>query len=49
VQPGALLGPLDGQHNVFQIYWPRACAESFHIAPPPMMPSAERPQNVPQA
>ena len=49
VQPGALLGPLDGQHNVFQIYWPRACAESFHIAPPPMTPSAERPQNVPQA
>jgi glutamate synthase domain-containing protein 2 len=26
-----------------------ACAESFHIAPPPMTPSAERPQNVPQA
>ncbi|MDI9857383.1 FMN-binding glutamate synthase family protein [Comamonas sp. 17RB] len=49
VQPGALLGPLDGQHNVFQMYWPRACAESFHIAPPPMTPSAERPQNAPQA
>ncbi len=49
VQPGALLGPLDGQHNVFQIYWPRASAESFHIAPPPLTPSAERPQNVPQA
>jgi hypothetical protein len=47
VQPGALLGPLDGQHNVFQIYWPRACAESFHIAPPPMTPSAERPQKCP--
>ena len=49
VQPGALLGPLDGQHNVFQMYWPRACAESFQIAPPPMTPSAQRAQNAPQA
>ncbi|MEG2046038.1 MAG: FMN-binding glutamate synthase family protein [Comamonas sp.] len=49
VQPGALLGPLDGQHQVFQIYWPRASAHSFQITPPPMTPSAQRPQNQPQA
>lgn len=49
VQPGALLGPLDSQHQVFQMYWPRACAESFQITPPPMTPSAQRPQNQPQA
>ncbi|MEJ8849394.1 FMN-binding glutamate synthase family protein [Variovorax rhizosphaerae] len=29
VQPGALLGPLDHQHNVFRIYWPLASATSF--------------------
>lgn len=29
VQPGALLGPLDKQHNVFRTYWPLASAESF--------------------
>ena len=29
MQPGALLGPLDEQHNVFQKYWPRASAGSF--------------------
>jgi glutamate synthase domain-containing protein 2 len=29
VQPGALLGPLDEQHNVFRTYWPLASAESF--------------------
>jgi glutamate synthase domain-containing protein 2 len=29
VQPGALLGALDGQHNVFRTYWPLASAESF--------------------
>ncbi|MDQ0034082.1 glutamate synthase domain-containing protein 2 [Variovorax boronicumulans] len=29
VQPGALLGPLDAQHNVFRTYWPLASAESF--------------------
>ena len=49
VQPGALLGPLEGQHNVFQMYWPRACADSFQVAPPPMTPSAQRPQNQPQS
>ncbi|MEG3001590.1 MAG: FMN-binding glutamate synthase family protein [Comamonas sp.] len=48
VQPGALLGPLDGQHQVFQIYWARASAHSFQITPPPMTPSAQRPQNAPQ-
>jgi hypothetical protein len=32
VQPGALLGPLDKQHNVFRTYWPLASAESFQPA-----------------
>ncbi|MDZ4355978.1 MAG: FMN-binding glutamate synthase family protein, partial [Variovorax sp.] len=26
MQPGALLGPLDAQHNVFRLYWPLANA-----------------------
>jgi hypothetical protein len=29
VEPGALLGPLDAQHNVFRQYWPLADAHSF--------------------
>jgi glutamate synthase domain-containing protein 2 len=29
MQPGALLGPLDAQHNVFKQYWPLASAHSF--------------------
>ncbi len=29
VQPGALLGPLDAQHNVFRTYWPLANSASF--------------------
>ena len=29
VKPGALLGPLDGLHKVFSIYWPQADAHSF--------------------
>ncbi|MGO4394633.1 FMN-binding glutamate synthase family protein [Variovorax sp. M-6] len=29
VQPGALLGRLDGQHNVFRTYWSLASAQSF--------------------
>jgi glutamate synthase domain-containing protein 2 len=29
VQPGALLGPLDQQNNVFRTYWPLASAHSF--------------------
>ncbi|RYY93622.1 MAG: FMN-binding glutamate synthase family protein [Comamonadaceae bacterium] len=29
VQPGALLGSLDKQHNVFRTYWPLATATSF--------------------
>mgnify|MGYP002679847068 FL=1 len=44
VQPGALLGPLDEQHNVFKNYWPRASAQSFQIAPPPLQPSAAAPK-----
>ena len=40
VDPGALLGPLDNQHSVFKMYWERATADSFHIAQPPLKPSA---------
>src|SRR5688500_20231333 len=29
VAPGALLGPVDGLHNVFRYYWPIASADSF--------------------
>ncbi len=29
VAPGALLGPLAAQHNVFRSYWPQASARSF--------------------
>jgi glutamate synthase domain-containing protein 2 len=29
VEPGALLGPLDDQVNVFRMYWPLASAQSF--------------------
>lgn len=29
VEPGALLGPLEGQHNVFRQYWPLAHPHSF--------------------
>jgi glutamate synthase domain-containing protein 2 len=39
VEPGALLGPLDEQHGVFKMYWGRASAETFQIAPPPLQPS----------
>ena len=41
VAPGALLGPLDAQHKLFQMYWPRAQANTFHIAQPPLEPSAQ--------
>ncbi len=33
VAPGALLGPLDEQHNVFRQYWPLASAHSFRAGP----------------
>ncbi|MES2280490.1 MAG: FMN-binding glutamate synthase family protein [Pseudomonadota bacterium] len=32
VEPGALLGPLDKQNNVFKQYWPMASAHSFRAA-----------------
>jgi hypothetical protein len=40
VEPGALLGPLDEQHNVFKLYWPGASAHSFQFVPPALKPSA---------
>ena len=39
VEPGALLGDLDKQHNVFKQYWPGASARTFQFSPPPLKPS----------
>ena len=39
IQPGALLGPLDAQHNVFRLYWPLANAHSFQASEPALEPS----------
>ncbi|EJE54118.1 glutamate synthase family protein [Acidovorax sp. CF316] len=39
MQPGALLGPLDAQHNVFRLYWPLASAHSFAASEPALEPS----------
>ena len=50
VEDGALLGPLDGQHKVFRLYWPLASAHSFRAQTSGMalagsgMPSASRPK-----
>ena len=42
VEPGALLGPLDDQHNVFKQYWPQASAHSFRATSvPAVKPVAE--------
>lgn len=49
VEPGALLGPLDEQHNVFKMYWGRATAQTFQISPPPLNPSATQPMNKAQS
>ncbi len=50
IQPGALLGPLDAQHNVFRLYWPLASAHSFQASEPALEPSvphrAERVQTA---
>ncbi|MDF1486110.1 FMN-binding glutamate synthase family protein [Ramlibacter sp. H39-3-26] len=32
VEPAALLGPLDAQHNVFRMYWPLANAHDFRAS-----------------
>ncbi|WP_029527291.1 FMN-binding glutamate synthase family protein [Polaromonas glacialis] len=34
VVPGALLGPMQDQHNVFRLYWPMASAHSFQASRP---------------
>ncbi|MDD0840616.1 FMN-binding glutamate synthase family protein [Curvibacter sp. HBC61] len=34
LEPGALLGPLDGLHQVFRAYWPLASAHSFALQTP---------------
>lgn len=49
VEPGALLGPLDEQHNVFKMYWGRAKAQTFQISPPPLKPSATQAMNKAQS
>ena len=36
VEPGALLGPLDDQNNVFRQYWPQANAHSFRAKAVPV-------------
>ncbi len=36
MEPGALLGPLDAQNNVFRYYWPLANAHSFRANRPEM-------------
>ena len=42
VEPGALLGPLDDQNNVFRQYRPQANAHSFRAAAVPVVkPVAE--------
>ncbi|AMM25058.1 glutamate synthase [Variovorax sp. PAMC 28711] len=41
VQPGALLGSLDKQHNVFRTYWPLATATSFQPVLTPSSASQE--------
>ncbi|MFI5448021.1 FMN-binding glutamate synthase family protein [Polaromonas sp. UC242_47] len=41
VAPGALLGSLDEQHNVFRLYWPLASAHSFQpSSTPALQPSS---------
>ena len=49
VEPCALLGSLDEQHNVFKMYWGRATAQTFQISPPPLKPSATQPMNKAQS
>lgn len=49
VEPGALLGPLNEQHNVFKMYWGRATAQTFQISPPPLKPSATQAMNKAQS
>ena len=34
VEPGALLGPIEAQSNVFRLYWPIASAHSFQASGP---------------
>ena len=49
VEPGALLGPLDKQHKVFQNYWPLASTQSFQPAQQPILkPSAPAAQEAAQ-
>ncbi|MFN7855201.1 MAG: FMN-binding glutamate synthase family protein [Acidovorax sp.] len=43
MQPGALLGPLDAQHNVFRQHWPRASAYSFQACEPELASSVPHP------
>ncbi|WP_409051328.1 FMN-binding glutamate synthase family protein [Variovorax sp. GrIS 2.14] len=42
VQPGALLGPLDAQHNVFRTYWPLANSASFQPLLPALQADAQK-------
>ena len=42
VQAGALLGPLDAQHNVFRTYWPLANSASFQPLLPALQADAQK-------
>ncbi|CAN5711870.1 FMN-binding glutamate synthase family protein [soil metagenome] len=49
VQPGALLGPLDAQHNVFRTYWPLASAASFQPLLPALQADAQKQRDAADA
>ena len=49
VQPGALLGPLDAQHNVFRTYWPLASASSFQPLLPALQADAQKQRDAADA
>lgn len=46
VEPGALLGPLDAQANVFRSYWPLASAHSFRASTPQWVSSPQVSPNI---
>ncbi len=49
MQPGALLGPLDAQHNVFRTYWPLASAASFQPLLPALQADAQKQRDAADA
>ena len=49
MQPGALLGSLDAQHNVFRTYWPLANAASFQPLLPALQADAQKQRDAAHA